>query len=112
MHVSQAGMDGQAWEAMEPHDVSSGAAVRSAGFTALLVAASVGLGVAAGGPWGAGAGLLLAGAVANGYRAQKWWDSAEASEKHEAVVSGVFAAGATGMGVYMAYKAYQEKQEE
>jgi hypothetical protein len=110
--MAPAGMQGQTWDAMEPTDVSPAAAVRSAGFTALIVAASMGVGYAAGGPWGAGAGLLLAGAAANGYRAQKWWDSAEPSEKHEAVVSGVFSAGAVGMGVYMAYKAYQQKQEE
>ena len=105
-------MAGQTWQNMEPSDVSSPAAVRSAGFTALLVAAGVGLGYAAGGPWGAAAGMLATSAVANGYRAQKWWDSADPSEKHESVVSGVFAAGATGMGVYAAYLAYQQKQEE
>jgi hypothetical protein len=105
-------MDGYTWQGMEPQDTSEPAALRSAGFTALLIATCVGAGVAVGGPWGAAAGLLVAGAAANGYRAQKWWDSANASEKHEAVVSGIFAAGTAGMGAYAAWKAYQAKQED
>lgn len=103
---------GGPWPALEPADTSGPAALRSAGFTTLLLAASVGAGVAFGGPWGGAAGLLLAAGLANGYRMQKWWDSQSASEKHEAVVSGVFGAAATGMGIYAAYKAYQSKQEE
>ncbi len=108
--MMQQAQAGATWDAMEPTDTSEPAAVRSAGFTALLIAACTGVGVAVGGPWGAAAGLLAAGALANGYRAQKWWDSAVPSEKHEAVVSGIFAAGTLGMGAYAAYKAYQEKE--
>ena len=105
-------MAGQPWAAMEPADTSGAAALRSAGFTALLLAAGVGGGVALGGPWGAAAGFLLASSLANGYRAQKWLDSEQASQKHEAVVSGVFAAGAAGAGIWAAYKAYQQKRDE
>ena len=86
--------------------------MRSAGFTALLTTAAVGAGIAFGGPIGAAAGLLLAGAVTNGYRAQKWWGSQVPGEKHEAVVSSVFAAAGLGVGGYMAYKAYQAKSDE
>jgi len=103
---------GWQWQGMEPQDTSQGAAVRSAGFTALLVASAVGIGVAVGGPWGAGAGLLLASALTNGYRAQKWYDSQNPGEKHEAVVSAVFAAGTLGVGAWMGYKAYQAKAGE
>lgn len=102
------GMDG-AWDFIEPDDVSSSSAMRSAGFTALFATVALGVGIAAGGPWGAGAGVLLAGATVNGYRAQKWWGSPEPSEKHEAVVSAVFAAFGVGLGGYMAYKAYGAK---
>jgi len=106
------GMDGATWEQMEPGDTSGSAAVRSAGFTALLATAGIGIGVAAGGAWGAAAGLLFAGALTNGYRAQKWWDSANPSEKHEAVVSSVFSAASLGVGAYLTYKAVQTKREE
>jgi hypothetical protein len=97
---------------LEPDDVSSDAAVRSAGITALLATVAIGTGVAVGGPWGAGAGLLLVGAAANGYRAQKWWSSPEPSEKHEAVVSAVFSAFGIAVGGYMAYKAYEARKGE
>lgn len=99
------------WDMIEPEDVSQASAMRSAGFTALLATVALGTGIAVGGPWGAGAGVLLAGAAANGYRAQKWWGSGDPSEKHEAVVSAVFAVFGIGVGGYMAYKAYGAKKE-
>jgi len=102
---------GDPMEGWEPTDVSPPAAARSAGITALIVAVSLGVGIAAGGPWGAGAGLLLAGAAFNGYRAQKWWGSPDPSEKHEAVVSSVFAAAGLGLGGYMGYRAYKVGDE-
>lgn len=106
-----AGVDGvQDW--YEPQDTSPEAAVRSAGITALLATVALGVGVAAGGPWGAGAGVLLAGAAVNGYRAQKWWGSVNPSEKHEAVVSAVFATFGIAVGGYMGYKAYQSRKGE
>ena len=100
---------GSEWDFIEPDDVSPTSAMRSAGFTALFATVALGAGIAVGGPWGAGAGVLLAGAAVNGYRAQKWWGSPEPSEKHEAVVSAVFAAFGVGVGGYMAYKAYGAK---
>jgi hypothetical protein len=100
------------WGAIEPQDTSPEAGLRSAGFTALLTTVAVGAGIALGGPIGAAAGLLLAGAAANGYRAQKWWGSQVPGEKHEAVVSSVFAAAGLGVGGYLSYKAYQAKQDE
>lgn len=110
MMLSGPPMDGT-WDFYEPDDVSSDAAVRSAGLTALFATVMLGTGVAIGGPWGAGAGLLLAGSAVNGYRAQKWWGSAEPSEKHEAVVSAVFATFGIAVGGYMAYKAFQDKKD-
>lgn len=110
MGANVQGMDGT-WDFIEPDDVSAQSAVRSAGFTALFATVALGAGIAVGGPWGAGAGVLLAGAAVNGYRAQKWWGSPEPSEKHEAVVSAVFAAFGVGLGGYMAYKAYGAKSK-
>jgi len=92
---------------IEPDDTSTGAATRSAGFTLLFVAMLTGVGYAIKGGLGAASGLLLGAGIANGYRAQKWWDSGEPSEKHEAIVSAVFAAGELAAGGYVAYKAYQ-----
>lgn len=95
---------------IEPKDTSSGAAVQSAGFTALLAAVSIGIGVATGGAWGAGAGMMLAGALANGYRAQKWINEQDAERRHEAVVSATFAVGELALGGYLAYRAYKAKK--
>lgn len=95
---------------VEPKDTSSAAAVRSAGFTALLSAVSIGVGVAMAGPVGGAAGLMLAGALANGYRAQKWMNEQDPGRRHEAVVSATFAVGELALGSYLAYKAYKTKK--
>lgn len=97
---------------IEPDSTSPGAAMRSAGFTLLFVALSTGVGYALRGGMGAAAGLLLSGGVANGYRAQKWFDSADPSEKHEAIVSTIFAVGEVGVGAYVAYRASQEPKRK
>lgn len=97
-------------EWLEPQDASPQAALRSAGITALAAAVMFGGGLALGGPWGGMSGILLSGSGFNVYRAQKWWGSADASEKHEAVVSAFFAAIGLAAGGYAAYKAYDAKK--
>ena len=92
---------------IEPDDTSQEAAGRSAGLTAVFVATSIGVGYALGGWKGATAGLLLSGALTNGYRASKNFGSTLADQKHEAIVSSVFAAAGLGVGGYVAYKAYE-----
>lgn len=94
---------------LEPGDTSSGAAVQSAGFTLLLVALGTGVGVALGGGWGAVGGLMLSGAAANGYRAQKWANDPEPGKRHEAIVSGVFALFGAVSGSYALYQAAKKK---
>jgi len=97
-------------EWLEPHDTSPQAAVRTAGITALGAAIFFGGGLALGGPWGGVSGILLSGAGFNIYRAQKWWGSADPSEKHEAVVSALFGAVGIAAGGYTAYKAYDARK--
>jgi hypothetical protein len=99
------------YEGIEPEDTSPEAAGRSAGLTALFVAGSIGLGYAIGGWKGAVAGGVLSGAVANGYRAQKNFSSADPDQKHEAVVSSVFAVSGLGLGAFVVYEAMKERGE-
>jgi hypothetical protein len=67
----------------------------------LAVAAAVAGGLYAG-PWGAGAGILLTGAVVNGYR---YMANADGERK----THGVFTVLAAGGGGYMAYKAHKAR---
>lgn len=92
---------------IEPEDTSSGSATRSAGFTLLFVALGTGLGYAWKGGLGACTGLLVTAGLANVYRAQKWFDSPEPSEKHEAIVSALLGVGELGSSCYVGWKAYQ-----
>jgi hypothetical protein len=108
-HMPMGGAVSGQWDFIEPTDASPDSAARSAGFTALFATGAVGAGIAIGGPWGAGAGLLLAGSAANIYRAQKWWGSNNPGDKHEAVVSAVFGALGIAVGGYMAYRAYEAR---
>lgn len=95
---------------IEPAGTSSSDAVQSAGIAALLAATGTGIGLAAGGPFGAGAGLMLAGAISNGYRAQKWWNDPDPGKRHEAIVSAVFTGFEVVLGGYMSWKAYESRQ--
>jgi hypothetical protein len=94
---------------IEPPDASPDAALRSAGITSLVAALSFGTGLALGGAWGGVSGIMLSGSLFNMYRAQKWWGSADPSDKHEAVVSAIFGAIGVAAGGYTAYKAYKAK---
>lgn len=99
---------------IEPTDTSSGAAMKSAGFTLLFVALTSGIGYAWKGGLGASAGFLGAAGLANAYRAQKNWSSADPSEKHEAMVSAIFAAGELFTAGFVGYHAVKraEKRRE
>jgi hypothetical protein len=108
-YAEPVGVGGQAaW--LEPPDASPAATMRTGGITALAAAVFFGGGLALGGPWGGMSGILLSGAGFNVYRAQKWWGSADPSEKYEAVVSAFFATVGIAAGGYAAYKAYEAKK--
>lgn len=109
MAAAPPGMAGEL-QFIEPEDTSQGAAVRSAGFTLLFLAISTGIGYAWKGGQGAASGLLLSAAASNGYRAQKWFDSGDPSEKHEAMVSALFAAAEFFGGGYLAYQAMKKDE--
>lgn len=83
-----------------------------AGVSLLVAAAGLGAGALLGGLWGAGAGLLMAGALRNGARAHKLWQSPDDSDRQEAVSSATMAVIGTGAGGYLAYRAYQEQRLE
>lgn len=98
-------------EFLEPEDTSDNSALKSSGFTLLFVAIATGAGYAFKGGHGAIAGLLLSAGLANGYRAQKWFSSEDPGEKHEAIVSTVFAAGEIFGGLYVGYQAMKRAEK-
>ncbi len=95
---------------LEPSDASPEAAIRSAGITALAATVIGGGGLALGGAWGALSGLSASGAAFNLYRAQKWWGSSNASEKHEAVVSAIMGSIGAVVAAYTGYRAFKERE--
>jgi len=95
---------------LEPQDTSGQATMQSAGFTALLVAVTTGLGFAWGKGWGAVGGLLAGATLANGYRAQKWINDADPGRRHEAVVSATVGIAQAVGGGYALWKASQSKK--
>lgn len=96
---------------LEPTDTSAQATVQSAGYTALLVAVTTGVGLAWARGWGAVAGFTLGAALANGYRAQKDINSPDPSRRHEAVVSGTIGLGELIIFGYSTYRAAQSRKE-
>jgi hypothetical protein len=103
---------GQTFQWLEPSTTDNSAVLRSAGVSAVFLVGSFAVGVALGGPWGAAAGVMLAGTAMNAYRAQKDWGSQDPSKNYEAVSSAVFAGGGLLVGGYAAYRAYQAKQKK
>lgn len=87
-------------------------AARGAGVGVLFAAAGAAAGAAVGGLWGAGAGLLLAGALRNGARARKLWSSADTIQRQEAATSATMAVIGGGVAVYLGYRAHQERNAE
>lgn len=88
----------------EPDDTSMQAAVQSAGFTALLVAVTTGLGFAWAKGWGAAAGLTVGAGTANAYRATKYMNSPQPNIRHEAIVSATIGLSQLAGAIYFIYR--------
>lgn len=95
---------------LEPQDTSGRATLQSAGFTALLVALTTGVGLAWGKGWGAVAGLTVGAGFANVYRAQKWMNDPDPSRRHEAIVSATVTVGEAVVAGYAIYKASKARK--
>ncbi len=108
-YYPQTQMQGQL-QVLEPVDTSGKATLQSAGFTALLVALTTGIGLAWGKGWGAVAGLTVGAGVANAYRAQKWMNDPDPSRRHEAVVSLTVGLGELVVAGYSVWKASKARK--
>lgn len=82
----------------------------SAGTGLLMVVAGTAAGFWLGGPWGAGAGLLLTGAGRNAVRAQQAWGSPDPAQRLEAGKSATMAVFGIGIGGYLSYLAYEARR--
>ncbi len=94
----------------EPEDTSMQAALQSAGFTALLVALTTGVGFAWAKGWGAAAGLTVGAGVANAYRAQKYMNSPDPNFRHEAIVSATVGVSELALAIYALYRGAQTRK--
>lgn len=80
-------------------------ASRRAGIAILLAGTGVTTGALMGGAWGAGSGLLAAGALMNAYRSRTLWASTVATDRAEAVKTTVMAVVCLGGAGYLGYRA-------
>lgn len=80
-------------------------ASRRAGAAIVFAGIGVGTGALLGGLWGAGSGLLFAGAAMNAYRSRALWASDYADDKKEAVKTTVMAVVGIAAAGYLGYKA-------
>ncbi len=88
------------------------AARRRAGTAIVLAGVGAGAGALAGGLWGAGSGLLFAGATMNAYRAKILFGSGLDSDRGEAVKSTVMAVLGLGVASYLGYRAHQAARSD
>jgi hypothetical protein len=95
---------------LEPRDTSGQATLQSAGFTALFVALTTGIGLAWGKGWGAVAGLTIGAGLMNAYRAQKWMNDPDPGRRHEAIVSATVTVGEAIVAGYAIFKANQARK--
>lgn len=95
-----------------PGPLTAPSARRAAGVSLLIAAGGAAVGAMVGGVWGAGAGLLAAGALRNGARAKKLWGSADQTERDEAASSVTMAIVGGASAGYLGYRAYQDRRLE
>lgn len=90
---------------------STSSASRRAGIAVLLAGTGVATGALVGGAWGAGSGLLAAGALMNAYNSRVLWSSAAAADRQEAVKTTVMAVVCLGAAGYLGYRARRDRDE-
>lgn len=91
---------------------SAGPSRFGVGMAIVTVGLATGVGAYVGGAYGAGAGLLLSGAVRNTLRAKRLWTAPSPTDHSEAVKSGTMALFGLGIGGWLAYKAYESRRAE
>lgn len=87
------------------------AARRRAGTAIVLAGVGAGTGALLGGFWGAGSGLLFAGATMNAYRAKCLFSSGQEPDRGEAVKSTIMAVLGLGLASYLGYRAHQAERD-
>lgn len=85
---------------------------RAAALSVLWAAAGTAAGAWLGGACGAGAGLLVAGALRNVARARALWGSADAQSRTEATSSATWSLIGLCGGGYLGYRAYEQQKSE
>lgn len=88
------------------------AARRGAGIGLIAATAGTGIGMWLGGPFGAGAGLLLVGAARNTLRATRDWRDPNPIVRQEAGTSAALALFGTLLGGYLGYRVYAKRTGE
>ncbi len=78
----------------------------------MLTGVGVGTGALLGGLWGAGSGLLFAGALSNALRAAVLWRSDYADDRKEATKATIMTVLGVGIGGYLGYRAHQAREDD
>lgn len=87
-------------------------AKRRAGAAIVLAGIGVGTGALLGGAWGAGSGLLFAGAACNALQANKLWRSDFADDRKEAIKRTVMTVVGIGAAGYLSYRAKKSRDDD
>lgn len=91
---------------------SAPTASRRAGAAIVLCGVGAGAGALVGGAWGAGSGLLFAGATMNAYRAKTLFGTGSPTDRSEAVKSTIMAVLGLGVASYLGYRAHQARDDD
>lgn len=93
-----------------PVPAAPASARRRAGAAIVLAGVGIGTGALLGGAWGAGSGLLFAGAAMNALRARSLWTSPDPTARGEAIkTTAMLVIGLAGAG-YLGYRAHQSRE--
>jgi hypothetical protein len=93
-----------------PPGPGDGSLATGAGKALIFVTTGLVVGAIAGGPWGAGAGVALVGAIRNLARTKATWSSDRAEDRAEAGKSATMAIFGLGLAGMLGYQAYKQKE--